>query len=136
MTRLPLRLAATTAATWAVVAGPALAQKLGGGGGADVPVWRVLGALLLCLLLAVGAAVALKTRLRGATPIFGDARRRLNLVETVRLSHQIDVCLLTCDGREIIVAAGPHGATFLPEMPPRPEPAASDAEPATPPTDT
>jgi len=98
----------------AATSGVAQAQTLGQAAGPDIPVWRVLGALLLCLGLAVGAASALKTRLRGATPIFGDARRRLQLVETVRLSHQVDICLLTYDEREIIVAATPHGAVFLP----------------------
>lgn len=116
-------------------AGPALAQNLGQAASPDVPVWRVLGALVLCLLLAVGAAFALKTRLRGTAPLFSvAAQRRLQLVETVRLSHQVDVCLLTCDGREIIVAASPHGAVFLPELPARVTPA-EPAEPAAAPTD-
>lgn len=94
----------------------AWAQTLGGAKETDIPVWRVIGAFMLCAGLAVAAAYALKTRLRGATPVFSRTERRLELVETVRLSHQVDVCLMRCDGREFIVAASPHGAVFQPPV--------------------
>ncbi|KSB91873.1 hypothetical protein AS593_07560 [Caulobacter vibrioides] len=109
--------ASLSLAAW-LAGGSAYAQQLGQGGGTDVPIWRVLGALLLCLTLVVGAALALKHRVKGGAPIFSDAKRRLQLVESVRLSHQVDVCLLKLDDREIVVAATPHGAVFLPSQAP------------------
>jgi flagellar biogenesis protein FliO len=92
---------------------PAAAQKLGQGGGTDVSVWRVTGALIFCLLLAAGAAFALRARLRGALPPLRGQGRRLRLVESLRLSHQTDLCLIELDGRELVVASSAHGATLL-----------------------
>lgn len=104
---------------------PAHAQRLGQGTGTEVPVWRVLGALIICLALAVAAAIVLKRRLGGARPIGFGRARRLQLVETLRLSHQIDLCVVSCDGGEFLIAATPHGATVInPDLPaPAPEPA-------------
>ena len=93
---------------------------LASGGGPGVGWWRVLGALVLCLLLAVGAAVVLKARLGGG----GSAPRwlargepsRLRVVERVALGPQSSVALIAVDGREMLVAFGPGGATLL-ELP-------------------
>jgi flagellar biogenesis protein FliO len=117
------------------VATPAFAQRLGQGAGVEIAWWRVAGALILCLALAVSGAFALKFRLReaGHAPrlkgrqawiaIAGAFRpglaplqrqpRRLRLIETVRLSHQADVCLIECDGKDILVAATPQGVFVL-----------------------
>lgn len=106
--------AAACATAWLLPVAPALAQRLGQGTGAEVPVWRVLGALLLCLALAVAAAYILRRRMNGVMPrSLRGAERRLQLVETMRLSHQVDLCIVRCDGRELLVAATPHGATAL-----------------------
>ena len=95
------------------------AQTLGGGGGgADISVWRVLGALVFCLLLAAGAAFAMRARLRGALPAFKGQSRRLRLVESLRLSHQTDLCVVDLDGRELLIAATPHGTTLLLDLAP------------------
>ncbi|MFI4973104.1 MAG: hypothetical protein ACHP84_01035 [Caulobacterales bacterium] len=91
----------------------AIAQTLGQAAASDVPWLRVGAALAFCLALAVGGAFALRWRLRGGIYPLKGSVRRLQLVETVRLSHQIDVCLLKLDERHILVAAGPHGATLL-----------------------
>lgn len=93
----------------------AFAQKLGQGGSTDISIWRVLGALLLCLALAVGGALALKKRLRPGASILSGDRRRLEFVESLRLSHQVDLCLVRCDGREFMIATSPHGADFAPD---------------------
>jgi flagellar biogenesis protein FliO len=92
---------------------PAFAQKLGQAASTDIAWWRVASALVLCLVLAVCAAFALRTRLRGAAPVFGPKDRRLLLVESLRLSHQVDVCLLECDGRRFLVSVSPQGAAIL-----------------------
>ena len=110
-------------------AAPAFAQRLGQAAGTDVPLWRVAAALLICLVLAVVGALALRARLRGGGPVFAGAKwrlpfqapaglfsagpRRLQLVETLRLSHQVDICLFRCDERDFLVAATPQGATVL-----------------------
>jgi flagellar biogenesis protein FliO len=104
-------------------AAPAFAQRLGQGTGTEVPVWRVLGALALCLALAVAAAYVLRRRLGGSLPLNIGRTRRLQLVETLRLSHHIDLCLVSCDGAEFLVAASAQGATTIkPSLPPGPTP--------------
>ena len=107
------------AALLCLAAAPAFAQRLGQGTGTEVPIWRVLGALALCLALAVAAAYFLRRRLNGSLPLaMGRARRRLQLVETLRLSHQVDICLVSCDGAEFLVAATQQGATAInPNLP-------------------
>lgn len=99
----------------------ALAQRLGQGSDVQVPWWRLIATLILCIGLAVGGAYALKARLRGA-PALNNGARRLELVETLRLSHQIDICLLKCGDRALIVAATPQGLVELSwgEIPPVP----------------
>jgi len=96
---------------------PAVAQTLGQGADDGISAWRIVLVLLLCLGLAVFAAFVLKRRMGGAAlPSFfaGAGRnRRMQLVETLRLSHQIDLCIVSCDGREMLVAASAQGARLL-----------------------
>lgn len=105
------------------------AQPLGQSAELHIPWWRVVGALSICLALAVAAAFSLKWKLsrdpsqpiapawaalftKSIKTLGGDARR-LRLVETLRLSHQIDICLIRCDRREYIVAASPQGGYLV-----------------------
>jgi len=106
------------------LAGPAAAQTLANGASPDIPWWRVLGALAFCVALAVGAAFALRARLGGRLPaLVANRPRRLELVETLRLSHQVDICLVRCDARDLIVAATPQGAFLIsPGAPPQGSP--------------
>jgi len=112
------------AAALLAAAAPAFAQRLGQGTGTEVPIWRVLAALLLCLALAVAAAILLRRRLGGgARPVAFGGSRRLQLVETLRLSHQVDLCVVSCDSAEFLIASTPHGATLInPQLPPAKEP--------------
>jgi flagellar biogenesis protein FliO len=130
----------------AAFAAPAAAQILGRARDTDVPAWRVLGALVLCLALAVGAAFALRARLRAGAYVpkgFGGGAqllevfrrggltaakgpRRLQLVESVRLNPQVEVCLLRFDGKELLVAATPQGESMLTEA----QAATTSAEPS------
>ena len=92
---------------------PALAQTLGQGGGPDIPLWRVAGALIVCLALAVGGAFALRHRLPGGLILRPRPNRRLQPVETLRLSPHLDVHLFQLDHRELLVAATPQSAVLL-----------------------
>ncbi len=99
---------------------PALAQKLGQGADDDISVWRVVAALLLCLVLAVAGAFALRARGGGIGKLFPlvvRRSRRLQVVETVRLGPQADLSIVTGDGRELLVASSPHGVSLLRELP-------------------
>lgn len=80
--------------------------------GWDVSLWRVMGALIFCLLLAAAGAFALRSRVASIVP-FAAKGRRLRLIESLRLSHQTDLCLIVVDGRELVIAATPRGATLL-----------------------
>jgi flagellar biogenesis protein FliO len=91
----------------------AFAQRIGQGTGNEVPVWRVLSVLALCLTLAIAAAFVLRRRLAGPRPLTFGSERRLKLIEALRLSHQTDLCLVACDGGEFLVASTPHGATLV-----------------------
>lgn len=117
---------------FAAVPSTVLAQILGGAQApADIPFWRVTAALVISLGLGFAAALALRGRLRGGlptvlakpAPLLGQVMkkwpqgaapvRRLQLVETIRISHQVDVCLLRCDDAEFLLAATPQGAFQL-----------------------
>jgi flagellar biogenesis protein FliO len=121
MSRSPLRLIPVSAAIVLAGAAPAMAQTLGQGTDVDLPWWRVIGALLFCLLLAAGAAFVLRDRLpflQGLRPLL-DRRRptRLRLIEATRLAQQVDVCLLRYDDRELLIAVSPQGAVLLENQP-------------------
>jgi flagellar biogenesis protein FliO len=112
-----------TSVLLAVSAQPALAQRLGQGADDGISTWRVVAALLLCLGLAVFAAYAMRSRM-GGLPLLSSIRlsgvrpaRRMQLVETLRLSHQIDLCIVACDGQQLLVAASTQGATLLKDLP-------------------
>ncbi len=97
----------------------ALAQKLGQGGDDDISIWRVVAALLLCMVLAVAGAYVLKSGAVRGLPTFSLAKRarRLQLVESLRIGSQVDLCIVTCDGRELLVASSAHGADLLAHLP-------------------
>lgn len=128
----PLRTAAARIAGAAfalLAAAPAFAQRLGQGTGTEVPIWRVLGALALCLALAVAAAYFLRRRMGGSLPLAMGRGRRLQLIETLRLSHQVDICLVSCDGAQFLVAATQQGATTINPSVPAPPVAQEEREP-------
>lgn len=96
-------------------AGMAHAQQLGQAPASDISWIRVTGALLLCILLAVAGAFVLKNRLGGRLPAFSaTSKRRLELVECLRLGHQAQICLVRFDEREVVVAVVPGRVEFLP----------------------
>jgi len=95
-------------------ANPALAG-LGGAPDDSVSLWRVFGALLFCLALAVAAALAIRARL-GGRPLITRLRtdaNRLELEESLRITPQLQVAIIRCDGIRIMVAATPSGTPAL-----------------------
>ncbi|MBD8679357.1 hypothetical protein [Sphingomonas sp. CFBP 13720] len=86
--------------------------RLGGGAAFDVSSTRIVGALLLCLMLAALAAVLLK-RGGGRLVPTGRAGRRIAVVESRRVSAHADLCLLRCDDREYLVLSSAAGQQVL-----------------------
>ena len=96
------------------VSTPAFAG-LGGAPEDGVSLWRVLGALLFCLMLAVAGAFAIRARL-GGRPLITRLRTgasRLELEESLRVTPQLQVAIIRCDGARILVAATPSGTPAL-----------------------
>ena len=96
------------------------AAPLGHVGDDGVAWWRVAAALIFCLLLAVGGAFALRARLGGGggagRPTWlraAQTTRRLELVETLRVKPQVDLLIVRCDGRELLLSASAHGAELI-----------------------
>ncbi|WP_150531618.1 hypothetical protein, partial [Staphylococcus aureus] len=102
----------------------ALAQpgRLGGGGSLNLSLTRIVMALILCLMPAALIALALKRsggridlpRLRGLVAAL-PAQRRVEVLETRRVSQYADICLLRCDGREYLVLCAPQQQLLLRE---------------------
>lgn len=92
-------------------AAAAAQHRLGGGGSLDISLTRIVFALLFCLALAIAVVLlikrgggridlsALRSPLAGLTP----PMRRIQVIETRRISVHADLCLLRCDNREYLV---------------------------------
>ena len=98
----------------------AQAAPLGQVGDDGVAWWRVAAALIFCLLLAVSGAFALRTRLGGGVGVrrptwlrTPQTTRRLELIETLRVKPQVDLLIVRCDGRELLLSASAHGAELI-----------------------
>lgn len=107
---------------------PALAQagRLGGGGGGvDVSLTRVISALVLCLMLAALAILLLKRnggkvdlpRLSGLFARVPVAARRIDVIETRRVSQHAEICLLRCDGRDYLILCSAQQQQVLRDAP-------------------
>ncbi len=99
-------------------ASPAFGQTLGQAPDDTISIWRVAFALLLCLGLAVAGAYAIKARLGMASPLAlfsfaGERTRRLQLIESLRLTQKSDLCLVRCDGRELLFLTSDHGVQVI-----------------------
>jgi flagellar biogenesis protein FliO len=117
--RTPVRVG-TVAALVCLYSAPALAQTLGQPADDEISLWRVASALLLCILLAVLAAFVLKMR-TGHTRLFSyltPKSRRLEVIEAVRLGPQVELCIVACDGRELLIAASPQNIHVLEHLGP------------------
>jgi hypothetical protein len=93
----------------------AWAQHLGQGMDDGISVWRVVAASIVCALVAIGAALVMKRRMHGGAALFRGNRAspRLTIVESLKLRSQIDLCIISCDGDELLIVLAPQGASLL-----------------------
>lgn len=97
----------------------ATSTRLGGGGTLDVSLTRIVSALLLCLVLAGIGILVLKRGGGQVTPsVLRNWRRvavdrRVEVIESRRISAHADVCLLRCDDHDYLVLAGPSELRLL-----------------------
>jgi hypothetical protein len=107
---------------YALMALPGHAQTLGGGQAMNIPIGRILAALLICLLIAFVMVLVLRRRfggrpmLQGLEQSFsrrGNAAPAIRIIETRRLSPAADVCRFTSGNREYLVILTAGGATVL-----------------------
>jgi hypothetical protein len=99
----------------------AQAQTLSGGDpGPDVSLWRIIAALLLCVGLAIAAVFAMRRRFGagGGLVLFANRERRMHLVECIRPSPALGICLIRCDDKEYLVAVGPQGGSLIQRIDP------------------
>lgn len=126
----PAMLAAAWVGCWASTADAR--EALGRASDADLPVWRLVIAFILCIIVAIMAALALRRFMRGggASPAhsggprwFGGrnwlagAPREIAIQETHRASLHGDICLINWGERQFLVAISPGGVTLLDSRP-------------------
>jgi hypothetical protein len=115
--------APVSAAVWLCISSVAAAQSpLSLEAAPGLPIWRLLGALGLCLVLAVSAAILRRqgSNWRPLGPNFlglafrgrSSADRRVSIVEMVNASPTLSVYIVKCDDFEYLVANAP-GALLL-----------------------
>ena len=92
--------------------GAARAQALGSTSD-EVSIWRVAGAFVLCVGIAVAAALLLRARHGIGGPALLRRNERLQLIESIRLNPQVQLCILRCDGEELLLSASASGATLV-----------------------
>lgn len=120
MTALGARLALLIAF---MLPGAAAAQTLGQGGEIELPLLRLAIGLFLCSIVAIFAAVAMKRFMRGGLSLKGAGgralfnlpARKVQVLETQRLSPHADICVITCESRQYVVVVSPGAATILRE---------------------
>jgi len=117
MTRWPRYVAACALTSTARLT---YAAPLGRVGGDDIAWWRIAAALFLCLLLAVAAAFALRSRIGGSLGPHRFAwiraaqpQRRLELIESLRIKPQVDLVIVRCDGRELLLSASSQSVKLI-----------------------
>ncbi|HEY0148112.1 MAG TPA: hypothetical protein VGB70_03835 [Allosphingosinicella sp.] len=107
----------------ALLAAPALAApgRLGGGEQLGVSLGRIVGALIVCIVIAVLAALLLRQRsgrmdLRAVFQRLSPRTPAIDVVETRRLSPNADICIVRHDGREYLLLLLAGGAQVLNEQ--------------------
>jgi Na+/citrate or Na+/malate symporter len=110
---------AALAASWSCAAW-ANAGRLGRGASPDVSIGRILAALVICVIVAILAALLLRQRGRGIDlkGLFGRlemARRAIQVVETRRISQHADISIIRSGGKEYLLLLQAGSAQVLNE---------------------
>lgn len=97
---------------------PALAQRLGGGGGVEFSIWRVLAALVVSIAAAIVLALALKGRggtLKARLRWLDLARRsgRIVPIESRRIGAQTELSVVRVDRTEYVVLSCQGGCEVI-----------------------
>lgn len=101
----------------------ARAQQLAGGGAGEIPLLRVLAALVVCIA-AAGAVCLLIRRFgmprgwTGISPLTGRQvlQRHIEVVETRRVSSHAELSLVRCHGTEFLILCSPSEHKVLSQM--------------------
>lgn len=93
----------------------AQAGTLGGGAGAAISVWRVIGALVLCLVLGTAAIFMLRRRygFGAGGPLRAPPSRRIRVIEQQGLGPQRSLTLVEIDRRTYAALIAPGGASLV-----------------------
>lgn len=92
---------------------PAFAQTLGQGQASDISFVRIALSLLALLLLAAIVLFLFRSRLAPVRLWTPGGARRLHVLESVRLTPQASLCLVSADHVEYLVVVSASGATVL-----------------------
>ena len=113
------RLGLISAASLAGVPLPLFAQQLGGGSSPEVSIVRLVGALIVCLLLALLAILFLKHRSGGAIAFklgrLVSTSSEIEVRETRRLTVQHHLSLVRYSGRDFLLLLSPGNSVVLSE---------------------
>ena len=108
----------------AMIAAPALAApgRLGGGGDLGVSLGRIVASLIICIFVALLAALLIRQRagksdLRAFFARLEPRGRAIHVVETRRLSPHADICLVRSGGQEYLLLLMAGSAQVLREGP-------------------
>lgn len=124
MIRRPGPAAMSCAGAALLAAAPALASagRLGGGQPLEVSLGRIVAALVICIIMAVLAALLIRQRSGKIDlyALFGRLQSRprsIEVVETRRLSPNADICVVRHSGREYLLLLLAGNARILSEQP-------------------
>jgi hypothetical protein len=134
MTTRPGPAAVFCAGAALLAATPALAApgRLGGGQPLEVSLGRIVAALVICIIVAVLAALLIRQRAGKIDlyALFGRLQSRpraIEVVETRRLSPHADICVVRHSGREYLLLLLAGDARILSEQPVARQPEAEAA---------
>jgi hypothetical protein len=96
------------------------AGRLGRSASLDVSIARIVAALVICVIVAILAALLLRQRGRGLDlrGLFGRlevGRRAIQVVETRRISQHADISLIRSGGKEYLLLLQAGSAQILSE---------------------
>lgn len=103
--------------------------------GAGLSLWRIFGAWLLCIGIAVALILVLRRIRSGRLPrgaasflprALNPATRQIAIVETRRINLSADICIFDYAGERYLVSVGPGGTTLLDRSAAPPPPAPKD----------